>query len=157
MIANKIFIEDIKQYILNELSQNDDFSNVNIVRAYDPENKMQVPQISINISNDREDTPSNSYESENISVLRVQFYCYNKAMIFGDDEDKTSAIESTDILADVIKELFNKNNFSKDNSNIISSTRTSYVQPQPLRDDGVYVAIITYEFKVLNDYTKIHI
>ena len=156
MIVNKIFIDDIKQYILNELSQDDNFSNVNVVRAYDSQNTLKTPQIAIHISNDMEDRSSNSYESENISIYRLIFYCYNKAMIFDDDEEKTSAIESTDMLANVIKELLNKNKLSENNSNIISSTRTSYVQPQPLRDDGVYVAIMTYEIKVLNDYVKIN-
>ena len=47
--------------------------------------------------------------------------------------------------------------FGNENNNIIASTRKSYVQPQPIREDGlVYVGILTYEFKVLNDYTKIY-
>lgn len=153
MIGNKDFIDDIKQYILNELSQDANFSDLNIVKAYDPQNVMKTPQVSIYIANDREDESSNSYDSENISSLRAIFYCYNKAMRFNDDEDKTDVVESTMILADTIKELFNKNKLVSNNINIISSTRRSYVQPQPIRDDGVYVAILTYDFKVLNDYT----
>lgn len=156
MIANNDFIDDLKQYILNELSQDVNFSNLNIAKAYDPQNVMKTPQISIYIANDREDESSNSYDSENISSLRVIFYCYNKAMRFNDDEDKTDVVESTMILTDTIKELFNKNKLISHNSNIISSTRISYVQPQPVRDDGVYVAILTYQFKVLNNYTKIY-
>lgn len=156
MIANNDFIDDLKQYILNELSQDVNFNNLNVTKAYDPQNVMKTPQISIYIANDREDESSNSYDSENISSLRVIFYCYNKAMRFNDDEDKTDVVESTMILTDTIKELFNKNKLISYNSNIISSTRISYVQPQPVRDDGVYVAILTYQFKVLNNYTKIY-
>lgn len=156
MIGNNDFIDDLKQYILNELSQDINFNNLNVTKAYDPQNVMKTPQVSIYISNDREDEQSNSYDSENISSLRVIFYCYNKAMRFNDDDDKTDVVESTMILADTIKELFNKNKLISYNSNIISSTRISYVQPQPVRDDGVYVAILTYQFKVLNNYTKIY-
>lgn len=156
MIENNTFINDLKAYILNELSQDDNFSNIKVVKAYTTENVIKAPQIAVYISNDREDEFSNSYESENISVLRVIFYCYNKAMVFDDDDEKTSAIESTLILCDKLKELLNKNILNSNNINIISSTRKSFVQPQPLRDDGVYVAIMTYEFKVLNDYTKIY-
>lgn len=156
MIANNDFINDIKQYILNELSQDVNFSNIKVVKAYTSENIIKAPQIAIYVNNDIEDTNSNSYESENISILRVIFYCYNKAMVFDDEEDKTNAVDSTNILSDKLKLLFDKNNFIINNKNIISSTRRSYVQPQPLRDDGVYVAILTYEFKILNDYTKIY-
>lgn len=156
MIGNNDFIDDLKQYILNELSQDVNFNNLNVTKAYDPQNVMKTPQISIYIANDREDEQSNSYDSENISSLRVILYCYNKAMRFNDDDDKTNVVESTMILADTIKELFNKNKLISYNSNIISSTRISYVQPQPVRDDGVYVAILTYQFKVLNNYTKIY-
>lgn len=156
MIANNDFINDIKQYILNELSQDVNFSNIKVVKAYTSENIIKAPQIAIYVNNDIEDTNSNSYESENISILRVIFYCYNKAMVFDDEEDKTNAVDSTNILSDKLKLLFDKNKFIINNKNIISSTRRSYVQPQPLRDDGVYVAILTYEFKILNDYTKIY-
>ena len=156
MIANNDFIDDLKQYILNELSQDINFNNLNIVKAYDPQNIMKTPQVSIYIYNDREDEQSNSYDSENISSLRVILYCYNKAMRFNDDEDKTDVVESTMILTDTIKRLFDKNKLISYNSNIIASTRRSYVQPQPIRDDGVYVAILTYDFKVLNDYEKIY-
>lgn len=156
MIGNNDFIDDLKQYILNELSQDVNFNNINVAKAYDPQNVMKTPQVSIYISNDREDEQSNSYDSENISSLRVILYCYNKAMRFNDDDDKTDVVESTMILTDTIKELFNKNKLISYNSNIISSTRISYVQPQPVRDDDVYVAILTYQFKVLNNYTKIY-
>ena len=156
MIVNNDFINDIKQYILNELSQDVNFSNIKVVKAYTSENIIKAPQIAIYVNNDIEDTNSNSYESENISILRVIFYCYNKAMVFDDEEDKTNAVDSTNILSDKLKLLFDKNKFIINNKNIISSTRRSYVQPQPLRDDGVYVAILTYEFKILNDYTKIY-
>ena len=156
MIGNNDFINDIKQYILNELSQDVNFSNIKVVKAYTSENIIKAPQIAIYVNNDIEDTNSNSYESENISILRVIFYCYNKAMVFDDEEDKTNAVDSTNILSDKLKLLFDKNKFIINNKNIISSTRRSYVQPQPLRDDGVYVAILTYEFKILNDYTKIY-
>lgn len=156
MIANNDFINDIKQYILNELSQDVNFSNIKVVKAYTSENVVKAPQIAIYVSNDREDEISNSYENENISILRAIFYCYNQAMVFDNNEDKTNAVDSTNILADKIKVLFNKNKFSNNNSNIISSTRNSYVQPQPVRDDKVYVAILSYTFKVLNDYTKIY-
>ena len=104
MIGNKDFINDIKQYILNELSQDANFSDLNIVKAYDPQNVMKTPQVSIYIANDKEDESSNSYDSENISSLRVIFYCYNKAMRFNDDEDKTD-----DNLRKVVRWLHQRN------------------------------------------------
>lgn len=156
MIGNRDFIDDIKQYILNELSQDTNFSNTNVANAYDSENTLKTPQISVYISSDREDEASNSYDSENISILRVIFYCYNKAMVFNEDDEKTSAIESTMLLSDKLKEILNKNNLVSNNSNIISSIRKSYTQPQSLRDSNVYVDITTYQFKVLNNYTKIY-
>lgn len=156
MIANRQFIDDIKKYILNELSQDTNFSNVKIVNAYDNENVMKTPQIAVYISNDSEDENSNSYDSENISILRVIFYCYNKAMVFDDDNEKTNANESTSRLSERLKEILNKNSLASNNLNVISCTRKNYVQPQPLRDNTIYVDITTYQIKVLNNYTKIY-
>lgn len=156
MIGNKDFINDIKQYILNELSQDSNFNKTKVVRAYTPENIISTPQIAIHVSQDREDEISNSYESENISILRVIFYCYNKAMVFDNDEEKTDVVESTEMLCDKLKSILDKNLLASNNSNIISSARKSYVQPQPIRDNDCYVGIITYEIKVLNNYSKIY-
>lgn len=157
MINIKDFIDDLKQYILNSFEENANFSNLNVAMAYDSENQIKTPQVSIYIANNREDEISNSYDSENISTLRVILYCYNKAMVLNDDTEKTSAILTTTIFANEIQNIFDKNMFSKNNNNIISSTRKSYVQPQTIREDGlVYVGILTYEFKVLNEYTKIY-
>lgn len=157
MINIKDFISDLKQYILTSFEQNANFSNIKVAMAYDSENTIKTPQVSISINNNREDDSSNSYDSENISILRVVLYCYNKAMIFDNDTEKTSAILSTTILTNEIQNIFDKNLFGVENNNIIASTRKSYVQPQSIREDGlVYVGILTYEFRVLNDYTKIY-
>lgn len=153
-MSNRYFIDDIKKYIVNKLSTDANFSSVKVVNAYDNTNTIKAPQIAVYLSNDREDEQSNSYESENISILRIVFYCYNKAMVFDNDEDKTSAVESTMLLSDKLKEILNKNDLVEDNKNIISATRKSYTNPQPLRDNGIYVDITTYEFKVLNEYIK---
>ena len=157
MINTIDFINDLKQYITTKFSLSSNFSNVKVARAYDSENKNETPQISVYISNSKERENTNSYESENISIIRVTFYCYNKSMLLENNNEKTSAIDSTTMLCDELQEIFNKNVFSDNNSNIISSTRKSYVQPQSIREDGiVYVGILTYEFNVLNDYTKIY-
>lgn len=157
MINIKDFIDDLKQYILHSFEENENFSNLNVAMAYDSENTIKTPQVSIYIANNKEDESSNSYDSENVSTLRVILYCYNKAMVLNNDTEKTSAILTTTIFTNELQNIFDKNMFSKDNNNIISSTRKSYTPPQPIREDGlVYVGILTYEFRVLNDYTKIY-
>ena len=113
MINIKDFISDLKQYILTSFEQNANFSNIKVAMAYDSENTIKTPQVSISINNNREDDSSNSYDSENISILRVVLYCYNKAMIFDNDTEKTSAILSTTILTNEIQNIFDKNLFPR--------------------------------------------
>lgn len=156
MIGKIDFINDIKQYILNEFSQDANFSNIKVEKAYKAENTLTPPEIDIYIGNDREDTPSNSYESENIAIMPITFYCYNKAMIMNNDEEKTDAVDSTMALSESLMKIMEKTKLASNNRNIISATRMNYVAPTKVRDDSVYVAIIRYEFKILNNYVKIN-
>lgn len=156
MIGKKDFINDIKQYILNEFSQDANFSNVKVEKAYKVENTLTPPEIDIYVGDDREDSISNSYDAENISTLPIIFYCYNKAMIMNDDEEKTDVVDSTQALAESLIKIMDKNKLASNNQNIISSTRMNYVAPTKVRDDSVYVSIIRYEFKILNNYVKIY-
>lgn len=154
MINKSYLFEDLKKYITNNMINS--FTGLKVEKAYKPEDTLTTPSICISISDDGEDTASNSYDSENMSNVVVVFYCYNKAMRFNDDSEKTDVVESTRILSDELTNILNKNKLCNDNFNIISSTRNSYVQPQPVREDKTYVAIIRYAMKVLNDYTKIY-
>lgn len=156
MIGKKDFINDIKQYILNEFSQDVNFSKVKVEKAYKVENTLTPPEIDIFVGNDREDTYSNSYDKENISIVPITFYCYCKAMIMNDEEEKTDVVDSTQALAEILINIMDKNKVALNNSNVISLTRMNYVSPQKVRDDSVYVSIIRYEFKILNNYVKIY-
>ena len=150
------FIYDIMKYIKESFSNDSDFSNVKIEKAYKPENQIKTPEIDIFLDNDIEDVISNSYDKENISIKVVTFYCYNKAMEFNNSETKSDVVDSTMILSDRLKAILNKNLVAKNNKNIISLTRKNSIPPQNVRDGMVYVAIIRYEFKVLNEYAKIY-
>lgn len=156
MIGKKDFINDIKQYILNEFSQDANFSKVKVEKAYEVENTLTPPEIDIFVGNDREDTHSNSYDKENISIVPITFYCYCKAMIMNDEEEKTDVVDSTQALAEILINIMDKNKVALNNSNVISLTRMNYVSPQKVRDDSVYVSVIRYEFKILNNYVKIY-
>lgn len=156
MIGKKDFINDIKQYISNEFSHDANFSKIKVEKAYKVENTLTPPEIDIYVGDDREDTPSNSYEQENISIVPVIFYCYCKAMFMNDEEEKTDVVDSTQALAESLINIMDKHKLASNNRNIISSTRMSYTYPQKVRDDSVYVSIIRYEFKVLNNYVKIY-
>lgn len=156
MIGKKDFINDIKQYILNEFSHDTNFSNVKVEKAYKVENTLTPPEIDIYVGNDREDTSSNSFDKENISIVPITFYCYCKAMIMNDEEEKTDVVDSTQALAEILINVMDKNKVASINSNVISLTRMNYISPQKVRDDSVYVSIIRYEFKILNNYVKIY-
>ena len=156
MIGKKDFINDIKQYILNEFSQDANFSKVKVEKAYKVENTLTPPEIDIFVGNDREDTYSNSYDKENISIVPITFYCYCKAMIMNDEEEKTDVVDSTQALAEILINIMDKNKVALNNSNVISLTRMNYVSPQKVRDDSVYESVIRYEFKILNNYVKIY-
>ena len=156
MIFKKDFINDIKHYIVNEFSNDNNFSNIKVEKAYKVENTLTPPEIDILIGDDREDTSSNSYDKENISIVPITFYCYCKAMFMNDEEEKTDVVDSTQALAESLMNIMDKNKIALNNLNIISSTRLSYISPQKVRDDSVYVSIIRYEFKVLNNYAKIY-
>lgn len=156
MIFKKEFMDDIKKYIINEFSNDNNFSNIKVEKAYKVENTLNPPEIDIYIGDDREDNQSNSYDNENISIIPVTFYCYCKAMIMNDDEEKTDVVDSTQALADKLINIMNKNKVSLNNSNVISLTRLSYLSPTKVRDDSTYVSIIRYEFKILNNYVKIY-
>lgn len=156
MIFKKDFINDIKQYILDEFSNDNNFSKIKVEKAYKVENTLNPPEIDICIGDDREDNQSNSYDNENISIIPVTFYCYCKAMIMNDDEEKTDVVDSTQALGDLLIEIMNKNKLASNNQNIISATRMNYIAPKKVRDDSVYVSIIRYEFKILNNYVKIY-
>ena len=77
-------------------------------------------------------------------------------MIMNGEDEKTDVVDSTQALAETLMNIMNKNKFSLINSNVISLTRLSYLSPTKVRDDSVYVSIIRYEFKVLNNYVKIY-
>ena len=156
MIGKKDFINDIKQYISNEFSHDANFSNIKVEKAYKVENRLTPPEIDIFVGNDREDTSSNSYDKEYISIVPITFYCYCKAMIMNNEETKTDVVDSTQALAEALINIMDKNKVALNNSNVISLTRMGYVAPQKVRDDSVYVSIIRYEFKVLNNYVKIN-
>lgn len=149
-------MNDIIAYIKDSFSNDVDFSKIKVEKAYKAENEIATPEIDIYLSDEGEDIISNSYDDENISIKLLTLYCYNKAMVFGDNDSKNDAVESTMILTDRLKTIMNKNNVSKNNKNIISLTRRSVVPPQDLRDGIIYVSIIRYEIKVLNNYEKIY-
>ena len=71
-------------------------------------------------------------------------------------EEKTDIVDSTQELAESLMRIMDKNKLASNNQNIISSTRMNYVAPTKVRDDSVYVSIIRYEFKILNNYVKIY-
>ena len=150
------FMNDIIKYIKESFSTDPDFSNIKVEKAYKAENELATPEIDVYLSDDSEDIISNSYDEENISIKMLTLYCYNKAMIFGNNEEKNDAIESTMILTDRLKTIMNKNNVAKNNKNVISLTRRNSVPPQNLRDGIIYVSIIRYEVKILNNYDKIY-
>lgn len=153
---NVDFIKDIIEYIKESFSTDLDFSEIKVEIAYKPENELETPEIDVFLNDDIEDVISNSYDKENISIIPVTFYCYNEAMEFNGNDEKSDVVVSTMILADRLKAILEKNRVAQNNKNVISLTRKSYIPPQNVRDGITYVSIIRYEFKVLNEYAKIY-
>ena len=158
MLNTKDFVDDIKQYLKAKVIELDsNFSDLETYTAYLYEHTPKAPEIDVYINDDNEDETSNSFEEgENITNISLNIYCYGEAMILGNDTKKTSGVDVATILAQRIKEAMLKNNLLANNSNIISSTRTSYTGAMNVRDTILYVAIFRYDIKVLNNYIKIY-
>lgn len=151
------FLDDLKQYLQESITTLDNnFSNLKVTYAYENENKPNPPEIKLMTFDDSEDTMTNSYESENITTVSCNIYAYANAMKFNGSEEKTNAVISTTILADDIKEVLKKINFNQNNSNIIASTRQTYTGAMAVKDTSYYMAVVVYEFKILNNYTKVY-
>lgn len=151
------FINDLKQYLKTSIITLDsDFSKLDTYTAYTYEHTPTPPEINVYINDDSEDIISNSYDGENISSVSVNIYCYADAMLLNNDSKKTSAVDTTTLLAQRVKEVLEKNNYAMANENIISCSRTSYTGAMNVRDTKLYVAILRYDFKVRNNYIKIY-
>lgn len=157
MIDTRDFVDDIKQYLKQRVVElNSDFSKLETYTAYTYEHKPTPPEIDVYINDDSEDDMSNSYDGENLSVISLNIYCYADAMKLNNSNEKTSAVDTTTLLAQYVKQLLTKNEIISFNPNVISSKRTAYTGAMNVRDTVLYVAILRYDFKILNNYTKIY-
>lgn len=157
MLNTLDFVEDIKTYLKNSITTLDsDFSKLETYTAYTYEHTPQPPEIDVFINDDSEDDLSNSFDGENISSVSLNIYCYADAMKLKGSSTKTSAVDTTTLLAQYVKQVLKKNEIASINTNIISSTRTAYTGAMNVRDTVLYVAILRYDFKVLNNYNKIY-
>lgn len=151
------FIEDLKEYLkISIVALDNDFSKLDTYTAYTYEHTPTPPEINVYINDDSEDVISNSYDGENISSVSVNIYCYAEAMQLNNETNKTSAVDTTTLLAQHVKEVLEKNKYASENENIISCSRTSYTGAMNVRDTKLYVAILRYDFKVRNNYIKIY-
>lgn len=151
------FIKDLKEYLKISIKALDnDFSKLDTYTAYTYEHTPTPPEIDVYINDDSEDAISNSYDGENISSVSVNIYCYAEAMQLNNETNKTSAVDTTTLLAQHVKEVLEKNKYASENGNIISCSRTSYTGAMNVRDTKLYVAILRYDFKVRNNYIKIY-
>ena len=158
MINTIDFVDDLKQYLKASITTLDsDFSSLETYTAYTYEHTPKAPEIDIYINDDSDDETSNSFDGENISNISLNIYCYADAMKLNGSNNKTSAVETTTLLAQYVKDSLKKNTIISANSNIISSTRTAYTGAMNVRDTVLYVAILRYDFKVRNNYTKVYL
>lgn len=155
MILN--FLEDIKFYLKNSIILLDsDFTDLEVFDAYTYEHEPNAPEIAVYIEDLPEDEDSNSYDDENISIFTLNIYCYGEAMRLGNNTTKTSANIVANKLGEDVLKVMKKNLLQQANSNVISSTRMSYVGAQPIDESSLYVSIIRYEIKITNDYKIIN-
>lgn len=151
------FVDDLKQYIKTKVVTLDSsFDALKVDDAYVYEKKPTPPEIDIAIVDFSDDDPSNSYESENLSVVVLNFYCYANAMKLGNNTDKSNAVITTTKLADALAKALDKNVFVENNTNVISSSKQSFTGAMSVEDSSLYVAIFRYNFKIKNEYTKIY-
>ena len=151
------FVEDIKAYLKEKVVELDsDFSKIETYTAYTLEHKPEPPEIDVYINDDSDDDMSNSFDGENLSSVSLNIYCYADAMKLKGSNEKTSAVDTTTLLAQYVKQLLMKNQIVSFNSNVISSRRTAYTGAMNVRDTVLYVAILRYDFKILNNYVKIY-
>lgn len=147
------FLEDIKKYLKSSIiSLDSNFTNLEVYDAYTYEHEPKAPEIAVYIEDLPEDEDSNSYDNENISTIVLNVYCYGEAMRIDNNTTKTSANIIANKLGEDVLKVMNKNSLQSNNSNIISSTRTSYVGAQSIDESSLYVSIIRYEIKIKNDY-----
>ena len=158
MLNTNDFIEDIKAYLKEKVVALDsNFKDLETYTAYTYEHTPKAPEIDVYINDDSDDTNSNSfYEGENVSSISLNIYCYAEAMKLNGSSSKANAVDTTNLLAQRVKEAMLKNNLLENNKNIISSTRTSYTGAMNVRDTVLYVAIFRYDIKVINNYEKIY-
>lgn len=157
MVRIEDFVDDLKQYLHNSIIELDsNFSSLVVNDAYENESKPTPPEIKVMVFDFSEDRATNSYDSENVMTVSCNIYAYANAMKLNGEEDKSNAVITTTTLSSDIMDVLSKSKFAKSNSNIMASTRITYTGAQAIKDTSCYMAVAVYEFKILNNYTKVY-
>lgn len=147
------FKEDIIKYLKEYFEDDDFFPELKIKSGNLYANKLNQEQITIIGFDENEDDRYTTFDNAEINNIAIQINCYAQQKTL--NNQKRSASDVCEFLAQLVTNAFDKNYLVLANKNIKRARKVSQTPAMPVKEGSeYYVVVLRYEMLVNYDYEK---